>query len=220
VARPAGGEGEKKVPIGIVENMEYVLKLPEDGIQQRDETNFIYTYSRDKQMVKAVPEIKSPLLFLPWKPGYISEIERGGQDVLSGPFSGCYFVKYKKGGMDYVGHIGTDLSPTSNNSIQVKAAWNAFASRSDVRLSCGFNPIDQLNLACFQIDQLNKELKLAQPISYYGRCIYAIITNDDICYCVPALKCSDNIVFLKKEPAILLDPTRLKNIFVKSCTLI
>src|SRR5580658_5810971 len=34
--------------------------------------------------------------WLPWLPGSISEVDMGGQDVLTGPMSGCDLVMYRR----------------------------------------------------------------------------------------------------------------------------
>jgi hypothetical protein len=58
---------------------------------------------------------------------------------MSVPFTGCYFVKYRKDGRDYVGHIGT-YEPGSDQTLRVKEVWTAFAARNDVQIICGFSP--------------------------------------------------------------------------------
>lgn len=67
--------------------------------------------------------------WLPWIPGKISYVPIAGTDVLTGPFTGCWAVVFKMGSDTYLGHIGTDLTATSDNSKQVKKAWaDAIAS--------------------------------------------------------------------------------------------
>ncbi|MDR2784897.1 MAG: hypothetical protein LBB83_03170 [Treponema sp.] len=134
-----------------------------------------------------------------WYPGFITEVECGGDDVMSGPFSGCYFVKYRRDNADYVGHIGTAESSVSQNTLDVKQAWDVYAKREDVRLICGFNPVRHITpRKC-------------------GQKVFAIITSGNECYALNvAVKTSalqTTIVLLGKIKVTSLSPDELRNLF-------
>ncbi|MBS1872160.1 MAG: hypothetical protein JSU00_03030 [Acidobacteria bacterium] len=78
--------------------------------------------------------------WLPWLPGSISEVQMGGSDVLTGPMSGCDLVMYRRAGVTYAGHLGTDVGADAQNA-SVKATWNGFAVASgQANIIGGFNP--------------------------------------------------------------------------------
>ncbi|NVN93017.1 MAG: hypothetical protein HXX11_20815 [Desulfuromonadales bacterium] len=83
----------------------------------------------------------TPFLWLHYFPGQISEIElHGGEDVLSGEFSGCWMVVYRKGGAIRVGHIGTTQDPKKD--LPLKEAWTKFAfNASPDDLIIAVNPL-------------------------------------------------------------------------------
>lgn len=78
--------------------------------------------------------------FLYWYREHISYVEQDGQDVLSGPFSGCYLAAFSKNGWRYVAHIGTSKRTDSNRAV--RNAWNQFRRREGVFDVYGFNPYD------------------------------------------------------------------------------
>jgi hypothetical protein len=210
------GVGIEELKVGV----EYDLPAPmrrDAPWEYNDTENFFRTYERQEvtfEYEKSFCCFPAVLQYQPfwlyWNPGYITEVECRGNDVMSGPFSGCYFVKYKKNDNQiYVGHIGTD-NVILDNTRRVKTAWNGFARDENVELLCGFNPATQLNLECFQ---KKLKLKLRQGIGKYGRYAYAVITGSYACYCVPVLKSNDTIVFLEKTLITSLTATELKNIF-------
>lgn len=57
-----------------------------------------------------------------------------GNDVLTGPMSGCYITRYRGGGTNYVGHVGTVGVP--NVDALVKRSFAAAMPRT----ATGFNP--------------------------------------------------------------------------------
>jgi hypothetical protein len=79
--------------------------------------------------------------WLAWVPGAISAVQTGG-DVLTGPMSGCWVVVFQRNGIEYVGHIGTSMTPTDPQSIAVKTAWYTFARSAGPgnAVIAGFNP--------------------------------------------------------------------------------
>jgi hypothetical protein len=70
--------------------------------------------------------------WLPWADNGINYAESQGNDVLSGPFSGCYMVIYTYGGVRRIGHIATPGA---------KAAWNALvAADPQIQVVGGVRP--------------------------------------------------------------------------------
>ena len=78
--------------------------------------------------------------WLNWVAGAINQVTFGNLDVLTGPMSGCWIMKYKIGGIEYVGHVGTFNSADSPESIAAKTAWNAFAVANPNDILGGFKP--------------------------------------------------------------------------------
>ena len=82
--------------------------------------------------------------WLTWLPGSISEVQMGGSDVLTGPMSGCDLVLYRRGGLVYAGHLGTDVGADVANT-SVKTLWNNFATAHAADVIGGFNPFIAVN---------------------------------------------------------------------------
>lgn len=57
-----------------------------------------------------------------------------GQDILTGPMSGCYITRYAAGGTNYVGHVGTVGVPSVDALVKRK-----FAAAMPTTAT-GFNP--------------------------------------------------------------------------------
>jgi hypothetical protein len=72
-------------------------------------------------------------IWLPFRPGLITEVQSDGVDVLSGPFSGCLMVTYRKNGKQYVAHLGTG-EKGSPETLNVKAAWQQFVGSDEVEV--------------------------------------------------------------------------------------
>ncbi len=79
--------------------------------------------------------------WLEWRPGFVSEVAQNHFDVLTGPMSGCWITRYMRGGVQCVGHVGTEHSAASPNSVAAKAAWNGFRAGA-VGAVTGFNPFN------------------------------------------------------------------------------
>jgi hypothetical protein len=62
--------------------------------------------------------------FLWYLPGKVTEAPLV-DPVLTGPMTGCYLFTYSKGGMQ-VCHVGTENTPTSQNTKNAKAEWSLF----------------------------------------------------------------------------------------------
>lgn len=79
-------------------------------------------------------------LWLEWVPGIVNEVQPLGIDVFTGPMSGCWIVSYMRNNVHYVGHIGTEDDPNTQNSLNAKNSWNAFAAGVPMGAYSGFNP--------------------------------------------------------------------------------
>lgn len=79
-------------------------------------------------------------VWLAWIPGIVNEIRPNGMDILTGPMSGCWITSYLKGGVQYIGHVGTEDDPASANSIAAKGAWNTWAAGVFMGSYSGFKP--------------------------------------------------------------------------------
>ena len=58
----------------------------------------------------------------------------GGNDILTGPMSGCYITRYTSGGANYVGHVGTVGVPSVDAQVKRKFA------EAMPQTATGFNP--------------------------------------------------------------------------------
>lgn len=99
----------------------------------------------DRQRTSAVApgpaaKVHRNFVWLEWLPGSVSEVAPGGIDVLTGPMSGCWIMVYTRGGVQYVGHVGTEDDPGTANSIAAKNAWNVYGAAAPVGSISGFNP--------------------------------------------------------------------------------
>jgi hypothetical protein len=72
-------------------------------------------------------------VWLPYIPGYVSEVEQTNLPIITGPLSGCPTTRYSRGGKTYVGHPGTEDHHDSANSQAARAYWNSFALSTYVR---------------------------------------------------------------------------------------
>ena len=90
--------------------------------------------------VGAVRKAHRNFIWLAWLPGFVSEVQPQGIDVLTGPMSGCWVTTYSRGGVRYVGHVGTEDSADSAKSVDAKNAWNTFAASVPMGSCSGFNP--------------------------------------------------------------------------------
>lgn len=95
-----------------------------------------------------------------WIPGIITETPYEGIPVLSGPFSGCYFVEYQRAdGLRYVGHIGTDIDSIDRNTT-VKHNW--ITSCPPMVDNC-YKPSDGFN-----VDNMVSQIREDQAVAIYG----------------------------------------------------
>jgi hypothetical protein len=90
--------------------------------------------------VGAVAKTHRNFVWLEWVPGIVNEVQPQGTDVLTGPMTGCWITAYVRNGVHYVGHVGTDTLPTTQNSIDATNAWNTYARNVPMGTYSGFNP--------------------------------------------------------------------------------
>lgn len=88
------------------------------------------------------PKVHRNFAWLEWLPGVVSEVRPNGVDILTGPMSGCWITTYLRNGVRYVGHVGTDMTPTTPNSIAARTAWNNYACDAQIGAFSGFNPFN------------------------------------------------------------------------------
>jgi hypothetical protein len=67
-------------------------------------------------------------IWLPYIPGYVSEVVQANLPVITGPLSGCPVIRYRRNGTTYVGHVGTEDNPNSPATINAKTYWNNFVA--------------------------------------------------------------------------------------------
>ncbi len=95
-------------------------------------------------------------IWIPWMDGAVNYADQQGKDVMSGPFSGCYMIRYKEGGGDWrVAHVHTP------GAID---AWNQLAAGGGFEIGCGFKPY-----------------KRRESEGNHDK-TYGIITNEGKCY--------------------------------------
>jgi hypothetical protein len=95
-------------------------------------------------------------IWLPWMEGAVNYAEQQGRDVLSGPFSGCYMIRYREGGGAWrVAHVHT---PGAIDD------WNELAAKNGFEIDAGFKPYVR------KADEGNAD-------KWYG-----LITDDGLCY--------------------------------------
>lgn len=78
--------------------------------------------------------------WLPWIPGKVSYVPLAGDDVFTGPFTGCWVSIFDMGGVQHVGHIGTETDSTTANTRQVRAAWKSAVDGNQIRSIRAFEP--------------------------------------------------------------------------------
>jgi hypothetical protein len=80
--------------------------------------------------------------WLEWLGGLVSEVRPNGMDVFTGPMSGCWIMSYQRGGVPYIGHVGTVNEHGDPLSIAARSAWNTFAAGVPMGSCLGFNPFN------------------------------------------------------------------------------
>lgn len=92
--------------------------------------------------VGAAAKVHRNFVWLEWMGGIVNEIQPNGLDVLTGPMSGCWIVSYLRGGVHYIGHVGTVMTHADADSIAARNAWNTFAAGVPMGSYSGFNPFN------------------------------------------------------------------------------
>lgn len=88
------------------------------------------------------PKTHRNFRWLPWIRGKISCVCLHGDDVLTGPFTGCWVVLFEHGGKPWVGHIGTSDNSSDPMTIQAKTAWRAAVDGNLLSPLKAFRPTD------------------------------------------------------------------------------
>ena len=77
--------------------------------------------------------------FLDYVPGYVSICGAGQETVLSGPFSGCWYIRFFDAGQYHVAHVGT--TGTQETNVAVKRAFGEYAkSLTDLHQATFYKP--------------------------------------------------------------------------------
>jgi hypothetical protein len=92
--------------------------------------------------VGASVKVHRNFAWLEWLAGLVSEVRPNGMDILTGPMSGCWITAYIRGGINYVGHVGTDLTYAHPHSVAARTAWNNFTAGALLGSYSGFNPFN------------------------------------------------------------------------------
>ena len=79
--------------------------------------------------------------WLPYRPWLISEVAFESVDVLSGPFSGCFLVYYRRNGGLRVGHIGTGPVENANLNNATKNQFIQNINEGRIQVIAAFDPL-------------------------------------------------------------------------------
>ncbi len=89
-----------------------------------------------RSVVRVSSPARTQLTWLPYVPGYTNVVKSNGLNVLSGPFTGCYMIKFMLRGEAYTGHVATP---------EAKTSWNQFAQGlTNNDIVRGFKPANHL----------------------------------------------------------------------------
>jgi hypothetical protein len=127
----------------IVEKRDSKQNLIDDGKGNGDKVKI-----NIKQRVSAINDGETVTLtkvhrnfqWLGYHAGAVSHVPAGALAVLSGNFSGCWMMEFKKDGQTHIGHVGTVDSKVHESTVESKKAWNAFANENQGAVLRGFNP--------------------------------------------------------------------------------
>lgn len=125
---------------------EYIYETPGDS-------SILTFQSPDNGAVRA--SIVAPFLpYIVTKATVCPGSVKGG--VLSGPFSGCWFVRFLKkgsGGGHHAAHIGTGMSGGDNSpsNSKLKKAFVEYAEKNDISIVLGYNAHH-----CWTQEEINK----------------------------------------------------------------
>jgi hypothetical protein len=120
---------------------------PADRVYPLDGTDYTLTFSTNEQstMRQASHRVgmKTPdqiieARFFDYIQRYITICRTGKSGFLSGPFSGCWLIRFFMSGAYYAAHIGTNLN--QGESAQVKKAFTKYTERTIMHSYSCFNP--------------------------------------------------------------------------------
>ena len=100
--------------------------------------------------VGASAKVHRNFVWLEWLGGLVSEVRLNGVDVLTGPMSGCWITTYLRGGLPYVGHVGTVNLHADPLSVAARTAWNNFSAVAMIGAYSGFNPFNDPGVGAVQ----------------------------------------------------------------------
>ena len=123
------------------------MRIPDRlySIQESESSGRFYNRTKTSQVSAGVHanagKQHRTFRWLPWVPGQVTFVTLAGADILTGRMSGCWLTIFSMGGIRYVGHIGTEDSSTSANTVAVKAAWRVAVTSGAVVPVAAFNPV-------------------------------------------------------------------------------
>lgn len=124
-----------------------------------------------KRIFKGDKAMTGDAMFVPYCPNGINYAVPNGSDVISAKFTGCWMAKYTIGGGARVAHVAT---PECN------VAWNALQDQPGFQMVAAFKPADHIDHAGIN--------KLANKLGNAGGEIIGIITGDNRCFAIGAVK--------------------------------
>lgn len=125
--------------------------------------------------VGASAKMHRNFVWLEWLGGWVSEVQPGGVDVLTGPMSGCWITSYLRNGVRCVGHVGTVMNAADPQSVAARTAWNNFAQGLQMGAMSGFNPFNDWNGA-FPAHQAGDGAAKMFALVTSGGAFYAVAT--------------------------------------------
>jgi len=136
VALTVEQSAKEKVDVQKRDSKGDLVKLPDHSIK------LVTQKQRVSDILAGENEEKAHRNFqwLGYYPGAVSEVTLDNLPVLSGPFSGCWMMVYRKDGRVHVGHVGTDINRPEKTRA-AKEAWVGFANPNRFDVLRGFNPV-------------------------------------------------------------------------------
>jgi len=148
---------------GVVSTGVSLLQINDPTRQKRSESK---KWDPRKVTIRGLSRGENPdqadrnFVWLPWVDGAVNYADAQGKDVMSGPFSGCYLIRYKRADSDWrVAHVST----SEDLANDARADWNTLAAENGFVISCGFKP------------------SRGKTLQTYG-----IITAEGVCYRIEA----------------------------------
>jgi hypothetical protein len=171
-SRPTGNH---TFPAGA--NPSFKDRAKEFGKSAADTISSKFQQQRTSQVVQTehATKLNRNFRWLEWIGGMVSEVPLNGVDVLTGPMSGCWIMRYMRNHVSCVGHVGTVMTPTDQLSIDARNAWNTFSANAPIASCTGFRPFnDWVN--AFPVKQSNDDAaKIFALVTAAGQ-FYSIFT--------------------------------------------